>query len=509
MECWILVVKNKIRAFILGALILSFLNEINASDLEEYKSQAKNASVIVYGKSQDGETYVLLAHDRRGFWTPPGGKREANQSILDTAAAELYEETAAFDLFNPSRIKPLLKKQPLKSVFKYNGHTDLFALNIGDQIDQCKNISHNYKERVKGKKHSFDEMNNWKLCKANDLFNSLKAHPHTVNQDTILNKIGKLPKYVFNSLWSFYNNGSLENLMKTSTILLSQKQQKQKEQEIDAFLSSPERQAILRKNQKELFKHQPEDFFGKQPKKQQTQIKAPVAQKAKTSAQKKADDATRQLAVQQKKADDAARQLAAQKKKADDAVRQSHLVAQQKKADDAVRQLAAQKKKADDAVRQLAAQKKKADDAARQLAAQKKKAQAVAAQRAAAQKARTLKAAALKKAQAAAAQRAAAQKARTLKAAALKKAQAAAAQRAAAQKARTLKAAALKKAQAVAAQRVAAQKARTLKAAALKKAQAVAAQRAATQKARTLKVAALKKAQAAAAQRKAKALKKA
>jgi chemotaxis protein histidine kinase CheA len=353
MECWILVVKNKIRAFILGALILSFLNEINASDLEEYKSQAKNASVIVYGKSQDGETYVLLAHDRRGFWTPPGGKREANQSILDTAAAELYEETAAFDLFNPSRIKPLLKKQPLKSVFKYNGHTDLFALNIGDQIDQCKNISHNYKERVKGKKHSFDEMNNWKLCKANDLFNSLKAHPHTVNQDTILNKIGKLPKYVFNSLWSFYNNGSLENLMKTSTILLSQKQQKQKEQEIDAFLSSPERQAILRKNQKELFKHQPEDFFGKQPKKQQTQIKAPVAQKAKTSAQKKADDAARQLAAQKKKADDAVRQLAAQKKKANDEVRQKQA--------------------------QLA-----------QLATQKKKAQAVAAQRAAAQKARTM-----------------------------------------------------------------------------------------------------------------------
>jgi hypothetical protein len=214
------------RISILFIFILSFFNDIHASTLEEYESKAQNAVVIVYGKSQDGEIYTLLAHDKRCFWTPPGGKREAkHRTILDTAAEELFEETAAFDLFKPEDVKLLLKKQPVESVFTYNGHTDLFALNIGKKIDECRNISTNYKERIKGKSRSFDEMSGWNIFNINYLFDSFKTNPRRVNKDIIINEIGPLKNYVFNSFSSFYHSGILEKMMRVAPDLSENQEQ--------------------------------------------------------------------------------------------------------------------------------------------------------------------------------------------------------------------------------------------------------------------------------------------
>ncbi|MGI4850906.1 MAG: hypothetical protein ACRYGR_03100 [Janthinobacterium lividum] len=166
--------------------------------------------VIPYGKSQDGETYVLFAHEiARAGWTPPGGKREAShKTILDTAASELYEETAAFPSFDPTYIKSLLMKQDASCVFNLkSSNTDMFALNIGDKIDQCNDIGVNYKQRIAGKPRCFNEMDQWKRVNVKDLYRILNAHQQPINNRLNIPNIGNVRGYVFNGLWHFYQAG--------------------------------------------------------------------------------------------------------------------------------------------------------------------------------------------------------------------------------------------------------------------------------------------------------------
>lgn len=44
---------------------------------------------------------LLIKHSRLGLWLPPGGEREGDETPLDTARRELYEETGQKDVTFP------------------------------------------------------------------------------------------------------------------------------------------------------------------------------------------------------------------------------------------------------------------------------------------------------------------------------------------------------------------------------------------------------------------------
>lgn len=71
--------------------------EIKFYNVNEIDDSLLFAAVIV---SQYKGKWVLCKHKDRNTWEVPGGHREENESILDTAKRELYEETGAkkFDI---------------------------------------------------------------------------------------------------------------------------------------------------------------------------------------------------------------------------------------------------------------------------------------------------------------------------------------------------------------------------------------------------------------------------
>lgn len=71
--------------------------EVKFYDINEVDDSLLFAAVIV---SKYKGKWVLCKHKDRDTWEVPGGHREDNESILDTAKRELYEETGAkkFDI---------------------------------------------------------------------------------------------------------------------------------------------------------------------------------------------------------------------------------------------------------------------------------------------------------------------------------------------------------------------------------------------------------------------------
>lgn len=47
--------------------------------------------------SQSNGKWVFCKHKERDTWEVPGGHRESNEDIIDTAKRELFEETGAID----------------------------------------------------------------------------------------------------------------------------------------------------------------------------------------------------------------------------------------------------------------------------------------------------------------------------------------------------------------------------------------------------------------------------
>lgn len=71
--------------------------EVKFYGIEEIDDSSLFAAVIV---SKFKGKWVLCRHKDRDTWEVPGGHREENESILDTAKRELFEETGAksFDI---------------------------------------------------------------------------------------------------------------------------------------------------------------------------------------------------------------------------------------------------------------------------------------------------------------------------------------------------------------------------------------------------------------------------
>ena len=61
---------------------------------EEVEDSLLKFAVII---AKTGDKYVFCKHKCRSTLEVPGGHREPNEAILDTAKRELYEETGAID----------------------------------------------------------------------------------------------------------------------------------------------------------------------------------------------------------------------------------------------------------------------------------------------------------------------------------------------------------------------------------------------------------------------------
>ncbi len=66
--------------------------ELRFYDMNEVDESLLFAAVIV---SRYRGKWVLSKNKERGKWEVPGGHREANETILETAKRELFEETGA------------------------------------------------------------------------------------------------------------------------------------------------------------------------------------------------------------------------------------------------------------------------------------------------------------------------------------------------------------------------------------------------------------------------------
>lgn len=65
----------------------AFLCELGKIEEEELKF------AVISAKYKD--KWIFVKHKERETWEIPGGHREANEDIIDTARRELYEETGA------------------------------------------------------------------------------------------------------------------------------------------------------------------------------------------------------------------------------------------------------------------------------------------------------------------------------------------------------------------------------------------------------------------------------
>lgn len=73
---------------------------VNFFEIDEIEDSLLKYAVIV---SRYKGKWVYCKHRERSTWEIPGGRREENEDILDTAKRELYEETGALNF----KLKPL------------------------------------------------------------------------------------------------------------------------------------------------------------------------------------------------------------------------------------------------------------------------------------------------------------------------------------------------------------------------------------------------------------------
>ncbi|MBN3490311.1 NUDIX domain-containing protein [Acholeplasma equirhinis] len=65
-----------------------------------------SAGAIVYTKTEDGKTlYLLIQHKLGGHFSFPKGHIEKNESVIDTAKREVYEETGIMFDFVSDKMK--------------------------------------------------------------------------------------------------------------------------------------------------------------------------------------------------------------------------------------------------------------------------------------------------------------------------------------------------------------------------------------------------------------------
>ncbi len=73
--------------------------------------------------TQYNEQWVMCKHRERDTWEAPGGRREKNEMILDTAKRELYEETGAIDF----SITPICAFSTNRNAMLYYANVETFG----------------------------------------------------------------------------------------------------------------------------------------------------------------------------------------------------------------------------------------------------------------------------------------------------------------------------------------------------------------------------------------------
>jgi hypothetical protein len=192
-------VLKKYSYFLAFCLVVHSHSRAN-QELTIEEKNARNSTALVYGLSQDGTTKMLLAYDKRGFWTPPGGGIKDNQTSRDAVIQELFEESAAFPEFDPCQTKKIVNNIPSNKKLCYHGHTMLYSFPISGIVESY-DIGNNWKTRVKNRTSDFKEMTNWHWLSLDDLKKELKQ-----------NTTYKMPNYVLNSLQEFDQKIGLDTL---------------------------------------------------------------------------------------------------------------------------------------------------------------------------------------------------------------------------------------------------------------------------------------------------------
>ena len=198
----------KLLKFLLNIIIVVNLITFSkaAEDLTPEEVKSKNAVVLVYGESYNENIHVLLAYEKRKFWTLPGGaiKKNLLQTARIAAAEELYEETAAFPKFSIFNTLNTINSIQDDRKFCYNKHTMIYAMPVIDSIEDY-NIGENWQNRVKDLEKDYQEMTQWAWVPLDVLKKEIELPP---NYKPIYNLKG----YVLASLKEFDEKIGLKNL---------------------------------------------------------------------------------------------------------------------------------------------------------------------------------------------------------------------------------------------------------------------------------------------------------
>lgn len=87
--------------------------------------------------SKSNNKWVLCKHKYRNTYEAPGGHREPNETILDTAKRELYEETGALN-FTIKQISPYSTYDGVNKTFGMLYYADIasFENNLHNEIEK-------------------------------------------------------------------------------------------------------------------------------------------------------------------------------------------------------------------------------------------------------------------------------------------------------------------------------------------------------------------------------------
>ncbi len=109
-------------------LEINFLEEINDSLLEY---------AVIIAKHKN--SFVFCKHKKRTTFELPGGHREVNENILETAKRELYEETGAIEFkILPICVYSVFNKNTLTTNYGMLFFAEIFSFNekLENEIEQ-------------------------------------------------------------------------------------------------------------------------------------------------------------------------------------------------------------------------------------------------------------------------------------------------------------------------------------------------------------------------------------